>query len=94
MTIFVAVRVADDVGHRAQLAPGAGVEHDQHVGPHVGRLHVAAENRHVVLRIDERDVRRHGVAVDDPHLLAERPQRAAPAPTRCRSRRNRGACGW
>ncbi len=33
---------------------------------------IAAENLHVVIRIDERNVRRHGIGVHDSHRLAER----------------------
>ncbi len=74
MTILRAVVFAYDIGHRSQLAPGAGIEHDQHVALQVGVGHVAAENLHVVVRVDERDVRRHGIAIYDSHRFAERTQ--------------------
>jgi hypothetical protein len=58
----------------AELRPGAGVEDDQNLGVRqVFGLHVFAERPDLFPGIDERQVRRRRLPVDDPHLFADDP---------------------
>ena len=68
---------ADHFGHRAKLGPGAGVEHHQYFARfQVARLDVDAECLQLAVRIDERQVRRGLLGIDDQHLLAQRLEHA------------------
>src|SRR4051812_44134570 len=68
-----------DVGHGTELRPGAGVDDDVHVALHIRGIDVSPEYEHIVIRVDEADVRRYSVAVYDPHGFAERAQREGQA---------------
>ena len=68
---------AYDFGHRAQLGPCAGVEHHQYFERvQLMRLNVDAERFHALLGIDECQIRRRFLGIDDRGLLAERRQHA------------------
>ena len=65
------------VAHRAQLRPGAGVEHDEQVAVgEVGRPHLLGERFDPAIGIDPLQIRGRGLGVDDPHVLANRLENA------------------
>ena len=63
----------DDVPHRAQLRPGAGVEDYQQIEvSQFGRLHALAYYANATIRVDKRQIGWSFLWVADQHLLAER----------------------
>ena len=68
--------VADHVGHRAELGPGAGVENDQDlaVGQVLGR-DIDGQLRQPSLRIQRLQVPRNGERIAHPHVFPERVER-------------------
>ena len=68
----------DHVGHRPQLRPGAGIQDHEHVG-HGGSSPTARSRpraQNPPLGIDESQIGRRRLTVDDQHLFAERIQHA------------------
>jgi len=60
------------VAHRSELGPRTRVEHDEHVAAHeVVLLHSLGERFEPVVGVDPLQVRRRGLGVDDPHVLAD-----------------------
>src|SRR5262245_41633882 len=70
---FASFSAADEIAHRAQLRPGAGVQPNEHLTVcELLGANVLIDAKNSSLRIDERQILRRALRIDDFHVLTER----------------------